>query len=665
MKRPFGEVVERERVHRARRRRARRDLHDAGAQPDAFGVRADPRRRRERVGAPRLRGPHRVEAELLRFLRERDRERVGLRAPVAELQARVSCAACLGTRARAVQPRTDCAHGAALRRRDRRRLAGLDAVVAARARTAGRRAERLLIVLDDVGFAQLGCYGSDIATPEHRPPRGRGRAARQLPHHRAVLADPRRACSPGATTTATAWAASPTSPSAIPGYWGTIPRENGFLSEILRAHGYATYAVGKWHLTPDDETHMAGDRSELAARPRLRPLVRLPRRRDAPVRARRSTTTTTRCCRRARPRRATTSARTSPTTRSSTSATSAPSTPSSRSSSTSRPARATRRTTRRRSGSSATAASSTTGWDAWRERDASPASSSAGIVPAGTELSPRPPWVPAWDDARRPRTRRSRRASWSASPAFLSHTDAQIGRVLDVPRARPATSTTRSIVARLRQRRERRRRRARLDQRRPHRGTAIPAGRRELRGAHRRARRPDRAQQLPVGLDDGRQHAVPALEARGARGRRRRSVHRALARAASPTRGEIRHQFAHAIDVLPTVLELVGVDAARPRSTASQQSPDRGHELRVRCSTTRRRARAAHARSTSRCSARRGIYHDGWKAVTFKPLGAMYDDGLDPDAPFDDDVWELYHVAEDLSEMPRPRRARSPSGSPR
>jgi arylsulfatase len=28
----------------------------------------------------------------------------------------------------------------------------------------------------------------------------------------------------------------------------------------------------------------------------------------------------------------------------------------------------------------------------------------------------------------------------------------------------------------------------------------------------------------------------------------------------------------------------------------------------------------------------------------------MYDDGLDPDAPFEDDVWELYHVAEDLSE---------------
>ena len=46
----------------------------------------------------------------------------------------------------------------------------------------------------------------------------------------------------------------------------------------------------------------------------------------------------------------------------------------------------------------------------------------------------------------------------------------------------------------------------------------------------------------------------------------------------------------------------------------------------------------------------RAIYHDGWKAVTFHALGNIYDDGLDADAPFDDDVWELYHVAEDLSE---------------
>jgi arylsulfatase len=47
----------------------------------------------------------------------------------------------------------------------------------------------------------------------------------------------------------------------------------------------------------------------------------------------------------------------------------------------------------------------------------------------------------------------------------------------------------------------------------------------------------------------------------------------------------------------------------------------------------------------------RAIYHDGWKAVTFHPVGPLYDDGLRSNAPFDDDVWELYHVAEDVSEV--------------
>ena len=46
----------------------------------------------------------------------------------------------------------------------------------------------------------------------------------------------------------------------------------------------------------------------------------------------------------------------------------------------------------------------------------------------------------------------------------------------------------------------------------------------------------------------------------------------------------------------------------------------------------------------------RAIYHDGWKAVTFKPLGPMYSPDDDADAPFDDDVWELFHVASDFSE---------------
>ena len=54
--------------------------------------------------------------------------------------------------------------------------AGLDAVVAPRAAAAGGRANVVLVVFDDVGFAQLGCYGSDIATPPSTgwPPRACG-----------------------------------------------------------------------------------------------------------------------------------------------------------------------------------------------------------------------------------------------------------------------------------------------------------------------------------------------------------------------------------------------------------------------------------------------------------------------------------------------------------
>jgi arylsulfatase len=112
-------------------------------------------------------------------------------------------------------------------------------------------------------------------------------------------------------------------------------------------------------------------------------------------------------------------------------------------------------------------------------------------------------------------------------------------------------------------------------------------------------------------------------------------------------RGAVREQYAHAIDVLPTVLDLVGIDPPA-RIAEVEQSPIEGASF----ASVLRDADSPPTRTTQyfEMLGSRAIYHDGWKAVTFKPLGALYDDGIDPDAPFSEDRWELYHVAEDFSE---------------
>ena len=117
----------------------------------------------------------------------------------------------------------------------------------------------VLVVLDDVGFAQLGCYGSDIDTPTIDGLADAG--VRLANFHTTALCSPTRACLlTGRNHHRNGLGRVADLAMGFPGYNGEVPRENGFLSEILRQQGYATYAVGKWHLTPDDETSMAAPR---------------------------------------------------------------------------------------------------------------------------------------------------------------------------------------------------------------------------------------------------------------------------------------------------------------------------------------------------------------------------------------------------------------------
>ena len=141
----------------------------------------------------------------------------------------------------------------------------------------------VLVVLDDTGFAHLGCYGSTIETPEHRRAGRRRRCASPASTPPRSARRPAPACSPGATTTPSACGRSPTSTPAFRTCAAPCRQSAATLAEILRDNGYATFAAGKWHLAPMAECTAAGPVHQLAAAEGLRPLLRLPAGRDRPV----------------------------------------------------------------------------------------------------------------------------------------------------------------------------------------------------------------------------------------------------------------------------------------------------------------------------------------------------------------------------------------------
>src|ERR1700690_2174843 len=132
----------------------------------------------------------------------------------------------------------------------------------------------LFIVLDDVGYGQLGCYGSPIATPNLDALAAGGLLYSNM--HTTALCSPSRSCIiTGRNHHANATAAINELATGYPGYNGQIPFENGFLSEMLQQRGYSTYMVGKYHLMPSE--------FESAAGARLRALLGVPGRRHQPV----------------------------------------------------------------------------------------------------------------------------------------------------------------------------------------------------------------------------------------------------------------------------------------------------------------------------------------------------------------------------------------------
>ncbi|HEV2634942.1 MAG TPA: arylsulfatase [Actinocrinis sp.] len=115
------------------------------------------------------------------------------------------------------------------------------------------------IVLDDVGFSALACYGGPVETPNIERIAATG--ARYTQWHTTSLCSPTRSCLlTGRNHTRNSMACITEAAIGFPNASGTIPAENGMLSEILGQRGWNTYMVGKWHLCPTDEMNLASTR---------------------------------------------------------------------------------------------------------------------------------------------------------------------------------------------------------------------------------------------------------------------------------------------------------------------------------------------------------------------------------------------------------------------
>lgn len=115
----------------------------------------------------------------------------------------------------------------------------------------------LLIVLDDTGFSHFGSYGSTIETPN--VDRLAANGLRYSSFHTTSLCSPTRACvMTGRNHHTVRMRAISNMDSGFPNMRGAMPRSAATVAEVLREAGYATFATGKWHLAPMVECSAAG-----------------------------------------------------------------------------------------------------------------------------------------------------------------------------------------------------------------------------------------------------------------------------------------------------------------------------------------------------------------------------------------------------------------------
>lgn len=500
----------------------------------------------------------------------------------------------------------------------------------------------VVVVLDDTGFAQLGCYGSDIATPAIDGIAGRG--VRLTNFHTTAVCSPTRACLlTGRNHHRVGMGMLPDLPMNFPGYTARIPPEAGTLAEILRAEGYATFAVGKWHLTPRDQRSpsgpfenwplgkgfehyygfLGGDANHWAPElVRGNTYVDPPRTPDEGYHLSEDladeTIARVRELRRNQPDRPFLVWL----------ALGATHAPHHVAPEWSEPYRG------RFDG----------GWDAWR-REALDRQIELGIVKSGTDLPSPSEHVPDWEGLDADHQRLYARMM-EVYAGFLTHADAQIGRVLaELDELGQLENTIVVVVS--------------------DNGASGEAGPHGSVSEFRFAQGRDEDIELNLRMIDElggpltyNHYPWGWAEAGNTPVRRfKRYTFEGGVRdpliiswpAGLAARGEIRHQYCHAIDMLPTVLDLVDVEPPGTVNGVPQMSLD-GVTLRPMLD----HADAPDPRTSQyyECWGSRAMYEDGWKVVTnhVNQLTHAERDLIAGSDDFEADHWHLFDTRADMAE---------------
>lgn len=115
----------------------------------------------------------------------------------------------------------------------------------------------VVVLLDDTGFAQLGCYGSAVQTPHIDALAANGLQFTNF--HVTPLCSPTRAALlTGRSQHAVGMRALSNFDTGYPNQIGHISDHAATVAEVLRAEGYSTFCTGKWHLASMEHCSAAG-----------------------------------------------------------------------------------------------------------------------------------------------------------------------------------------------------------------------------------------------------------------------------------------------------------------------------------------------------------------------------------------------------------------------